>query len=352
MQRWQLSGVIALAALPVVGFGQVKIKLFREYTANEKSEIRMEFERIEGLPPDQQARQVPRIYRDMYPFFLWDYGNYSPDVSGPLSGRCLAVLDRHRGAVRELVAVDLRNGEPNAARHALDVAAGLKLTEAYDDVAAYFRRHDGEPALDAAKALGEIGDPRAIRLLMEKDSRDPMRYSVGLILFYLHRRPDAAVLKCLHAENAETRWRAIGVLTVCNCEGVQLIPEFERLIKDADSRVRIQAGRLGFALAERGFRTHPSLVTLLSDRDTSVRVEVACMFAEKNDSISARVLLELVQGGRLEYGQYLRIVNAVASLSSIQLDQSLGGWKLTTERSREAMRRYTRWVESREKKET
>ena len=66
MRSWQILPIFALAALCGPGFGQVKIKLHREYTLQEKNEIRMEFERIDELPTVEQEKVVPRIYRDLY----------------------------------------------------------------------------------------------------------------------------------------------------------------------------------------------------------------------------------------------------------------------------------------------
>jgi hypothetical protein len=112
---------------------------------------------------------------------------------------------------------------------------------------------------------------------------------------------------------------------------------------------------MGFALTGNGrLQVRPVLTALLSDESTDVRIKVACRFAAHRDAVCARTLLDLVHGGCLDYDRHSRVVSAVANLSGIHFDYGPGpnGWRITTEKNKEALRRFIEWVENIERKES
>jgi hypothetical protein len=352
MNHWHVLTLFTLAAVPLPAYSQVQIKLFKPYTAQERELIFQEFERIEALPPHQQATHVVRVYRDLYLYFLWDYGN-DLDFRGPKFGRCITVLGQHRGAVRELVATDLRGGDQATARHALDMAGNLKLTEAYDEIVAFFRKHDGDLAFAAANALADLGDLRAIPLLMAKDPREPLKYCGALHQLCRDRPADPRLLHYLRTGDANTQYQAAYALY--GSRDSELVPDVRRLCRDADPKLRTIAADMGFALTGDGYeQVRFTLYSLLRDKDIDLRIYVAGVFAGRKDPVCARVLLDLLQNYPLTRDQQSRVGSAVGSLSGIFFADGFGpdGWKLTTEKNKQALRRFVEWVEKVEQRQS
>jgi hypothetical protein len=346
-----------LVALPPAGLPQAALD-----NPERREEVRREFERIEELSPAEQEKEIPRVYREMHPdLFLLYFGGEQPTfvfragqqprIKDVLRSRSRDLLATHLKAVRPLIREDLRSGDRARVDHAVSVIGWLRLHEFYDEVIAAFRQNVVE--WSAVSTLRDLDDPRAICVIMDKYPRDPLRYFEELRSLCKGRPADPVLVKLLRSEDAKTRWQAAYALTESGDPA--LVPEVERLAKDPDPEVREQAARMGSLIAKGGdIRSRSVLLSQLSDKDVSVRIAAARGLAAGKDKACARTLLELLKDDSLEESLHAQAWKAVQELAGTHFGYYHGsdGWRPTTETNKAAIRRFAKWVESLEPKES
>jgi HEAT repeat protein len=263
--------------------------------------VRQEFERIDELPPAEQVREIPRVYREMSPILLLAHFHGEqpkmliragePPRFGTLSSRSQDLLAAHLTVVRPLIREDLRSNHRERVTHAVGVIGWLRLREFYDDVVAAFRR--GAVEYHAAATLRDLDDPRAIRVLTDQNPEDPLRYYGSLRSLCKRRPADPALVKHLRSADAKTRWRAASALTESG--DPILAPEVARLANDPDPKVREQAACMSqFIVTDKLGPDRKAVLALLDDKDVNVRIAAARRFAGQRDRACARTLLALL----------------------------------------------------------
>jgi hypothetical protein len=355
--RWPKLSLVWLVAFPATVLPQAALD-----NPERREEVRREFERIEELPPAEQEKEIPRVYREMHPdLFSVHFGGEQPKLIirpgkqpyfvGVMCDRSRELLAAHVQVVRPLIRVDLRSGDRARVGHAVRTIGWLRSHEFYDEVVTAFRQ--GVVEWSAVATLRDLNDPRAIRVILEKHPRDPLRYFEVLRSLCTKRPADPVLVKLLRSEDAKTRWQAAYALTESG--DPTLAPEVERLAKDPDPEVREQAARMGSCLAMEGvIRSRPVLLAQLSDKDVNVRLAAARGLAAGKDKACARTLLDLLKDDSLDELLHAQVRTAVQSLAGTHFGYYHGsdGWKPTTEKNKVAIRRFTEWVETIEKKES
>jgi hypothetical protein len=303
-------------------------------------------ERIGNLPIQERKVIISWVYKEVYPetpYLIgkaWG-GGMGMGGSVPVQKPTLAkLLAKHKDILTPLLKEDLQSGKKDAVLRALDVIENAGLSEFFEPVADIFRNNKAL-ADDAARTLTYLGGPRVIRLLIEKDPKDPLHYEDHLRSLSISRPADPLLVKLLRSKDAATRAKACLILMESGDDA--LAPEVIRLVKDDDPKVRWSASLIGFRLSKEGFaRVRPALITLLADKSVEVRLSVAQSFASNGDKVCAPTLLELLQDKSVNNYQNHRywLWHSVRTLSGIDSPDHNG-----SNAEQAAIRKFAEWVE-------
>lgn len=160
--------------------------------------------------------------------------------------------------------------------------------------AAYYRSSWGPLKAQAGRALVQLGDTRAIALLVNDDTAQPTLH-YWAISHLAVRAPDDTALQrlvpLLHSDEAVLRYRALFALPT-GIESVRVA--LPALLEDADAKTRALATEKTFKLGKSEFEPlKAQLKKRLADADSNVRLNAATGFAYRGDAIAAPVLLKL-----------------------------------------------------------
>jgi HEAT repeat protein len=306
-------------------------------------------ERIGNLPIQERKVIISWVYKEVYPetpFFIGKEWGGGMGMGGlvPIQKPTLAkLLAKHKDILAPLLKEDLRSGKKDSVWRALDVIAWAKLTDFFEDVAVIFQKNKAF-ADDAAHTLTYLGGPRVIRLLIEKDPKDPLHYEDHLRSLSKSRPADPLLVKLLRSKDAATRAKVCQILMESRDDA--LVPEVIRLVKDDDPKVRLFASLMGFNLSKESLaRVRPALITLLADKNVDVRLSVTNSFVWNGDKVCARTLLDLLhdksirQGVAAEYWDERWLWDAVWRLSGIDSPYLKGA-----DAEQAAIRKFAEWV--------
>jgi HEAT repeat protein len=342
----------------------------------EMKRLMVEVEQIHRLEPKERQRKVERLYRTLLPriweldwFSLtdpeppifkgrdklspeqWVEKAWSLDASafmyllGEIHRTGYHVLNKHRAELRPLVLADLVSAKEKEVKWALHIISQLRpADEFFDAVLAVFEKN--AVCSDAAGVtLRDIDDPRAIVALV---NRDPNLVGVGGHIRHLQRKrkADPAVVRLLDAKDAEVRGRAAYALAESGDPA--LLGRIEKLVKDANPRVRLNAANMGFCMEKTAYRQiRPALVLLMTDPDPDVKKFVRAALAYRQDPDYAKKLLDMVRYtnlGQREHGDVVALISAMAG-TNFGYDGSDTGWRPTTTKNQAAIARFAAWVE-------
>lgn len=365
---------------------------------NEARAIFIEVVRIERMLAEQQKKKIEHLYRNLYPRFKNTIVSLPPDIPdmeialedvqvpfGPKSRKrskkipektespeeladrlgksgwaylvnhaeekCLKVLRDNLETLKPLIKEDLKAKDDATVERALRIVGDFRLKCFFDDVLAVFKKTE-KLSLYAATALRNIGNPRAIRHLVEMNKENPMLYFEYLRSLQRAKPADPVLVRLLKSDDPEVRWRA--TYTLAGSGDESLIPEAKRLMKDPHPPVRKYAANMGFTMKGNGYKQlRPDLVKLLSDPDVSVRLFVAVCFAQRRDKICAHALLDLIKDGSMEECWHSNIWQAVNNLAGTYFGYYHGSdaWQPTTENNKTAIKRFEEWIKKRANKE-
>jgi hypothetical protein len=259
---------------------------------------------------------------------------------------CVKVLENNRDELKRLVTQDLEQNDKTTKARALHAIGKFRFAEFFGPVLAIFET-DADLWERAAYTLSDIGNPQAIRPMMQKYPTLRGNPTFGL-LRSLQRRHGAEplLIERLHSVDPEERWRA--TYSLAESGDPSLIPYVERLIHDEDERVREAAANIGFCIdTGDSHLVRPILVEALHDPSPTVRRFAACCFAQRKDAVCAPVLLELLKDGSMESWAHSNIVQAVQSLAGTYFGYHVGSdaWQPTTENNQAAIERFAEWIE-------
>jgi len=306
-----------------------------QVTGGEPRVILADLETIEALSYADQAREIPRIYRETWPglqIALVSSFVIQPNVA---RSRCRALLESHHDQLVALVREDLRSGD---VIRGLRAAGEFRLASLYDDVSAHLQ---GRAEVYAAYALAEINDPRAIALLTGKGV---LMHFEPLRRLQRNRPAVPSLAELLDSPDSGIRWRTAYALA--ESADPKLIPSIRKLARDPSPQVRAQAANMAFSLAPDIFATiRPVLVAMLADQSLDVKSTVAIFFAARNDGISTKAIYELLsQEDQLEPWRQSNIVQAMNTLTGSYFGFTPGTISTPSAR-RENLQRLAKWMQ-------
>ena len=196
-----------------------------------------------------------------------------------------------------------------------------------------------------AYVLRDLGDPRAIPLLLGKDGRN-IQYFELLLHLQHHRKADPGLVKLLSDPDAEVRWRVVYALR--ECADPEMASKAMQLLRDESPKVRRQALYLAyFLLSPRRPELDAQFKTLLEDPDLEVRLECVILLARRKDVACAPALLELLKNEKLDELSHNRLVQAMQDMTGEYFGYHVGSdaWQPTTANNKAALDKFSKWIE-------
>ena len=257
--------------------------------------------------------------------------------------RGLNLLRDNIDEIKRLVKIDLISNIDEERQRALMYISEFKLNEFSQEVLDIFLNSE-ELENQAANTMRELQMYEAIEHLISKPD-NPVKYSETLRSLQRKNKAHKSILALLESPDVEIRWRAAYALAESGDES--LVPYFKKLIKDQNYEVRKQAVVIGFFLEDEAYeKVYNDLVSLLSDKDSSVRIELVCNFAWKKDKVCSEAMRDLLIDESLDEWTHSRIVQAMQTLSGTYFGYHIGsdGWKPTTENNQKAIKKFEEWI--------
>jgi hypothetical protein len=331
----------------------------------------MQIEDVWRIPKEKQKEGIVKIYKEVLPsiYFIPFSDTTIPNqflkIPENLSTNELAnwFLKEHRlsqfmrytksrglNLLREniqetkrLIKIDLLSATDKERERALMYISEFKLSEFNEDVLGIFL-HSTELESKAAYTMRDLQMYDGIKFLVSKPE-NPTKYFEILRTLQKNKKAHDSILPLLDSPDSEIRWKSAYALAESGDE--ILIPYIKKLIKDQKSEVRKQAAYMGFFLKDCAYKkVYSDLVTLLSDKDRSVRIEVVCMFSWNKDIVCAKAMLDLLRDNSLEERSHSRIWQAMHNLCGNYFGYYHGsdGWKPKTKNNKISIKKFEEWI--------
>ena len=354
-------------------------------------------ERIARLPEAEQAKELPRFYRELAPRYMnpvvTDILSAAPtnildrDPANGFRGntaiwakqlaeaasnltaeqaadnlgialwlnvasraRAIQVLEAHAKATEALIQEDLKSGQKAAVQRAAQTILALDLRSFTGQLLAMFQAED-ETSEYAGRALLFMRDPAIVQPLLARVEKDPkfLARCAGHFQGPLWRKPaEPLLLKLLDSPDAEVRYYA--GYAVYECRDPKLAAPAVKFAREKEPRFRKTAAYWASNLpADEFTAVRKDLVSLLNDRDEAVRFEALRCFAQQKDLAACPVILELLMRDPAgPAGQhYVTVMQALAALSGQQFGYDMHNWGPGTPRNQQAIRQFQDWMETR-----
>jgi hypothetical protein len=354
-------------------------------------------ERIARLPAAEQAKELPRFYRDLAPRYMNPFiegilssapgnildrraangfgGNTAiwagqlADAASELSpeeaadklkdrlwldvaarARAIQVLKANAKATEALIQEDLKSGRKESVQRAADTVLSLNLRTFTPQLLALFQAED-ETSEPVARALIFMCDPAIVQPLLAKVEKDPRFLSccAGLFQGPLYRKPaEPLLLKLLDSPDAEVRYHA--GRAVYECRDPNLAAPAVRFAREKEPRFRIVAAYLASNLPADEFKAvRKDLVSLLNDPDEAVRFEALRGFAQQKDLAACPVILDILMRDHAgPAGQHeVTVMQAIVALTGQQFGYDMHNWGPGTPRNQQAIRQFQDWMKTR-----
>jgi hypothetical protein len=261
--------------------------------------------------------------------------------------RSQEILAHTQEALAPLLTRDLASADKAERYRALLVIEEVRLPAYFDAVVHNLRTEtDAMNRTWSLYALRSIGDPRAIPVIVAL--QPDLGQDVDLVLPHLQagHPADPSLVALLDSRNALVHYRATDALA--GSGDPSLIPYFQKLVKDGDSKVRVRAVAMGFAMQGDAFqKVRPLLVEALSDSNSEVRLAAAAPFAQQHDAVCAPALLDLLTHTPLTDPLGQRVAQSIQDLTSTYF----GYWNKpptgpTPESRDRAVEEFAAWIQA------
>jgi hypothetical protein len=354
-------------------------------------------ERIARLPEAEQAKELPRFYRELAPRYLGSLfyaglSSFPSNILDPRAGngvvgnpelwakqladaaselspeqvadklrdsmgldlaaraRALQVLKAHAKATEALIQEDLKSGQKTPVQRAAQTIEALDLRSFTGQLLALFEAED-ETSEPAGRALLFMRDPAIVQPLLARVEKDPqcLVRCAGYFQGPLMRKPaEPLLLKLLDSPDAKVRYYAGYALY--ECRDPRLAAPAVKFAREKEPRFRKTAAYWASNLAADDFAAvRKDLMPLLNDPDEAVRFEALRCFAQQKDLAACPVILELlIRDPAGPAGQhYVTVMQALAALTGQQFGYDMHNWGPGTPRNQQAIRQFQDWMETR-----
>ncbi len=353
----------------------------------------LEIERIARLPMDEQAKELPRLYKDLAPRYMnmlveglissyranildntkfdgpggdhttrWAQqladaaSEMTPEeVVGKLGhglwqntasrARAIQVFKKHADATAALISADLKAEKQEAAERAAQTIQSVGLL-GFSDALLDALLRDDETSEPARRALIFMrGAPVKQRLLEEvkKDPQSLIRFA-GLFQSPLHRKPaEPMLLELLNSPDAEIRYAA--VYAVYECSDPKLAQFTVRFAVDKDKRFRVGAAQFALNLPKSSFlAVREQLLPLLADEDEEVRKVALKAFVQQKDLAAAEVILKLLKQDALSEGFKATVMQGMVTLAGNRFHYFSHEWGPDRPGNQKAIDQFEAWL--------
>lgn len=390
-----LAAALALLGSPHVGWAQADAQVARLNAAPERRKF-IEMVRVSRLPAEEQKKNLASVYNTV-PWMIDGAGNLSalgltadappagpvgpPDLApektpeqiadglmkGSHPGAWLSayakaigrgLLLTHRDAATLLLNADFASGDENAIKRALlnleqisvaneingpskaDPAVTKWLALYFDEVLTIFQSDASIPlANQAAQVLGVMGEARAIDALVERDPQRPTLFFPVLEKLAPLAPPHPKIVEQLQSPDAKVRGEALQALGTRQ----ELLPQYERLLRDPSPEVRGSAVHHIFSLGDEAVASQrANLVPLLQDDDALVRWAVAGGLARRKDAIAGPALLALLKDPATSPTVHAAVAQDVRTLTGS--DWNFSAQDTKSRDFQESLRLFEAWI--------
>ncbi len=353
----------------------------------------LEIERIARLPMDEQAKELPRLYKDLasrymnvlveglissYRVNILDGTKFDgpggdhttrwaqqlgdaasemtpEEVADKLEiglwlntasrARAIQIFKRHADATAALIEADLatKQQQPvSRAAQTIQSVGWLNFTDALLDAVL---RND-ETSEPACKALTFMRGAPVMQRLLEEVKKDPeslIRFA-GLFQGPLAGKPaEPLLLELLDSPDAEIRYAA--VRAVYECSDQKLAPVAARFAAEKDERFRVSAAYFGGNLPESSFLdVREQLLPLLNDEDEAVRICALRAFARQGDLAAAEVIVELLMQDEIAAGYKVTVMQSMAKLAGSHFHYYMHEWGPDRPSNQKAIEKFEAWL--------
>jgi len=370
--------------------------------ASREYNLRLEVDRIARMPDAQRATQIPHVYRDIfadlhkrwYALDNWmmplvtsldGYRESKTPAQGIKFGAIagypnmiaqqisLLLFVAYPQQTQPLILQDLRSADSEAISRGLYVAGWMQeavLPGLFDDLQR-ISLSDGQCSDEALRTLvdyslrptapfqlpdrGKTFTPSSkalglIPLLVPKFQKQPERYAWVLRDLLRYAPAPESLLADLDSKDVIPRQQALYAL-----EQNQYLPTTSYILKlaaDRDPKLRAWSIRLGFQKRRPDFsHIKPALAKLMNDPESDIRRSATEQFAGRGDPICAasllRLLREAYEKGSGDFFQLAASADYIAH-QKFGFDSGTERVPMRNERNEAALKRYARWVRSRQ----
>jgi len=356
----------------------------------------LEIERIARLPAEEQAKQLPHLYRDLaHPIIggLWGMSSYRQNILDPRSSgspegdadetwaeqladaagekspeemadaiesgnwlklaaraRALWVFGQHPEAIDKLLQSDLDSEDKSSVKRAASTIRALKRTSFSGKLLDIYLADD-EMSKEVRSALVFMHDPGIVQPLLQKVEKDPrlLVRCAGLFQGPLYRQPaDPMLLKLVFSADKEISYHAARALY--ECEDAKLAPLAAEFAKDPASRFRLTATYWAANLPGDAFGSiRAELLPLLADADEKVRFDALRCFAQQKDFAAGPVLLKLLKRDQLDARFKVTVIQAMSRLAGSTFNYYLHEWGPDRPSNQRAIEKFEAWLQERAK---
>ena len=352
----------------------------------------LEIERIARLPMEQQAKELPRLYKELAPRYMNPFveglinsprshilddskfgssddnttrwaqqlsdaaSDMTPEEVADKLGnglwentasraRAIQAFKKHADATAALIRADLETKTRQAVQRATQTIQSVRLPGFTDALLEALLLNDktSEPAL---RALIFMRDSPVKQRLLEEVKRDPeslIRFA-GLLQRPQWRKPaDPLLLKLLNSPDAEIRYAAIRA--VYECTDPKLAPAAVRFALDKDERFRVGAAQFAGNLPRTSFlAVREQLLPLLVDEDEGVRKVALRSFAQQKDLAAAEMILKLLKQDEVGEGLKVTIMQSMVKLAGSHFDYFMHEWGPDRSDNQKAIDQFEAWL--------
>jgi hypothetical protein len=353
----------------------------------------LEIERIARLPMEQQAKELPRLYKDLAPRYMNEFveglisshranildntkfggpgGDHATQWAQQLSDaasemtpeevadklghglwvntasrtRAIQVFKKHADATAALIRADLATKKREPVQRAAQTIQSVRLLGFTDSLLDALLRND-ETSGPARIALVFMRNSPVMQRLLEEVKKDPeslIRFA-GLFQGPQWREPaDPLLLELLSSPDAEIRYAAIRA--VYECTDPKLAPVAVRFAVDKDQRFRVGAAQFAGNLPRNSFlAVREQLLPLLADADEGVRSVALKAFAQQKDLAAAEMILRLLKQDEVGEGLKVTIMQGMVKLAGSHFNYFMHEWGPGRHGNQKAIDQFEAWL--------
>ena len=354
----------------------------------------LRIERIARLHKEEQAKQLPYLYRDLAPRYMSPfvemiisshrrnildpkdlgfpegrttdtYADQLANAAGKLSpeevadavkdnmwlnvaarARALWVFGRHAEAVDKFLQSDLDSRDAPAVRRAAGTINSLGRTSFSGKLLQMYLADD-ELSKEVWPPLLFMDHSDLVEPLLRKVEKDPQLLirCAGLFHRPLYRQPAHPVLlKLVSSEDKEISYHAARALL--ECKDRDLVPLAAKFAKDSDPRFREIAAYWASNMEPGDFKSiREDLLPLLTDADGKVSFDALLYFAQQKDLAAGPILLDFLRRPRMYEPHKVKIMQPLHALTGTHFGYDMHNWGPGGRPSnREAIEKLEAWL--------